>query len=364
MKFLYFIYIAVIINSQPVYSQLASGYFPQQSGFTWKYELTPLDSLNNPVDLQTFFRADSFAATDDFQGELANIVVSKTGTIDLIHSLPYTDSLFYHFSGAVGNEYLRIGNLELVLTALDSIISDSAFSFVDMFKSLENWYSVYKFDAGVNQSYSLISVDTTISFNNINFPLRFDLRATRFEDDTLDTEIGTFVCKRFFVERGVSFLIIYPPLPPIPIPIAFFNDTVWIAPENWMVKKVMPATEINLALITGDTLFVPGLQTRIISDITGIENSEILPSNFLLSQNYPNPFNPSTKIQFQITESGLTHLKVFDLLGNEIYNLLNRELAAGEYEVEFDAGSLPSGVYFYQLKTTNNISTKKMVLIK
>ncbi|MCW9097465.1 MAG: aryl-sulfate sulfotransferase, partial [Ignavibacteriaceae bacterium] len=86
--------------------------------------------------------------------------------------------------------------------------------------------------------------------------------------------------------------------------------------------------------------------------------------NYYLSQNYPNPFNPTTKIRYEIPELSFITMKVFDVLGNEIATLVNEEKPAGKYEVEFNASTLPSGVYFYQLKAGKFIKTKKMVLLK
>jgi hypothetical protein len=103
----------------------------------------------------------------------------------------------------------------------------------------------------------------------------------------------------------------------------------------------------------------------------GINKVEEEPSpiGYYLSQNYPNPFNPSTKIDFRIEEFGFVTLKVYDVLGNEISTLVNEEMSAGDYEVVFNVdtnrdASLPSGVYFYQLKAGNYIETKKMILAK
>ncbi|MBE0570689.1 MAG: T9SS type A sorting domain-containing protein [Ignavibacteriaceae bacterium] len=85
------------------------------------------------------------------------------------------------------------------------------------------------------------------------------------------------------------------------------------------------------------------------------EKNEMNPKYFTLSQNYPNPFNPSTKIKFTISSVETTRrvvfttLKVYDVLGNEVVTLVNEELAAGEYEVEFDGSKLTSGIYFYKL---------------
>jgi hypothetical protein len=86
--------------------------------------------------------------------------------------------------------------------------------------------------------------------------------------------------------------------------------------------------------------------------------------NYKLEQNYPNPFNPTTNIRFQIPESGMVTLKVYNILGKEVATLVKEERSAGSYEVEFDASSLPSGVYFYQLKAGSFIKTNKMILLK
>ncbi|GMU95273.1 T9SS type A sorting domain-containing protein [Ignavibacterium album] len=102
----------------------------------------------------------------------------------------------------------------------------------------------------------------------------------------------------------------------------------------------------------------------------GVEDYNPVITDFALYQNYPNPFNPSTKIRWQSPVGSWQTLKVFDVLGNEITTLVNEYRDAGKYEIEFPGAatghglSLPSGVYFYQLKADNYIETKKMVLIK
>ena len=93
------------------------------------------------------------------------------------------------------------------------------------------------------------------------------------------------------------------------------------------------------------------------------------PGEFYLSQNYPNPFNPSTRIQYQVSRASNISLKIFDVLGNEIANLVNEYKHAGSYEVEFSTAetkigvSLPSGVYFYRLRAGDFVETKKMILL-
>ena len=91
---------------------------------------------------------------------------------------------------------------------------------------------------------------------------------------------------------------------------------------------------------------------------------EITPSTFSFNQNYPNPFNPVTTINYQIPNDGFVTLKVFDILGKEIANLVNHNKEAGYYTVAFDASKLPSGVYIYILQSGEFVSSKKMLLIK
>ncbi len=103
----------------------------------------------------------------------------------------------------------------------------------------------------------------------------------------------------------------------------------------------------------------------------GKENSQI-PNEFELSQNYPNPFNPSTTFRYSIPTQSKVVIKVYDILGSEIVTLMDEEKSVGTYELTWNAASLPSGVYFYQLRAVDPstssgqgfISTKKMLMLK
>jgi photosystem II stability/assembly factor-like uncharacterized protein len=86
--------------------------------------------------------------------------------------------------------------------------------------------------------------------------------------------------------------------------------------------------------------------------------------NYALEQNYPNPFNPSTKITYVTKDQGFVSLKIYNILGNEVAELINGEVEAGNHEVTFDASGLSSGVYFYTLTTGNFTATKKMMMMK
>ena len=90
----------------------------------------------------------------------------------------------------------------------------------------------------------------------------------------------------------------------------------------------------------------------------------VLPTSFSLAQNYPNPFNPITMIRYSVSEKSDVTLKIFNLLGKEIELLTYETKEAGTYEAVWNADGLPSGVYFYQLKTENYVEVKKMILMK
>lgn len=89
-----------------------------------------------------------------------------------------------------------------------------------------------------------------------------------------------------------------------------------------------------------------------------------IPKSFSLSQNYPNPFNPVTNIKFSMPKSGAVTLKVYDIMGREVAELVNEVKPAGNYLVDFNASHLSSGVYFYRIQTQDFTEVRKMVLVK
>ncbi len=100
-------------------------------------------------------------------------------------------------------------------------------------------------------------------------------------------------------------------------------------------------------------------------NVTSIESAAFdIPTKFELQQNFPNPFNPSTKISFALPASGLVKLSVYNVLGEEVATLVNRELTAGVYEYTFDARNLGSGIYFYKIQSGSFTDVRRMTLIK
>jgi hypothetical protein len=111
--------------------------------------------------------------------------------------------------------------------------------------------------------------------------------------------------------------------------------------------------------------FAQSVWRRAYTDIIGIRNiSTEVPSEFSLEQNYPNPFNPVTKINFSIPKASFVSLKIFNVTGREVAELVNSELKAGVYESEFNAANLSSGIYFCRFNAGNFTDIKKLMLIK
>lgn len=97
---------------------------------------------------------------------------------------------------------------------------------------------------------------------------------------------------------------------------------------------------------------------------TNVDNLIEAPTWFALEQNYPNPFNPSTKIRFTIPVGCRVSIKVYNILGKLVDNLVDRYVAPGTYEVVFSPIDLPSGIYFYTLVTNEFRGTRKLILMK
>ncbi|MDR9415799.1 MAG: CotH kinase family protein [Gracilimonas sp.] len=98
--------------------------------------------------------------------------------------------------------------------------------------------------------------------------------------------------------------------------------------------------------------------------INSNESKGETPNTFSLDQNYPNPFNPTTNISFNLADAGQVKLSVYNMLGQEVYKLLNERMNSGAHSITFDARDLPSGVYIYRLTSERRSETKKMTLLK
>ena len=125
---------------------------------------------------------------------------------------------------------------------------------------------------------------------------------------------------------------------------------------------------VRIWAVTIDTTFNSGGRILTYVDrigvLTGVKEQATLPNEFMLSQNYPNPFNPATTIRYTLPRSGEVTLKIFNLAGQEMATLVNRQQEAGEHSIQWYAEKLPSGVYMYRLQAGRLVETKKMILMR
>ncbi len=108
-----------------------------------------------------------------------------------------------------------------------------------------------------------------------------------------------------------------------------------------------------------------GMTGSITATLVNIEqNPNVVPIQFTLHPNYPNPFNPSTTIRYALPKSGRTTLTIYNSLGQPVVTLIDRYMTVGSYATTFNAGALPTGIYFYRLESAGATASRKMILIK
>ncbi|MBS1494683.1 MAG: T9SS type A sorting domain-containing protein [Bacteroidetes bacterium] len=138
------------------------------------------------------------------------------------------------------------------------------------------------------------------------------------------------------------------------------NGVNWINQLSGFTGTVFMKDSVNgICYGSNGKIFITGT-----GGVTNIISGNGMPNAFSLSQNYPNPFNPSTIISYQLAINSFVQFKIYNALGNEVQTLVNKKQNAGSYSVDFNATSLPSGIYFYKLVTEKFSETKKMILIK
>ena len=142
-----------------------------------------------------------------------------------------------------------------------------------------------------------------------------------------------------------------------PVQQKYVADIVYLADLNTGVSIFSGGGVATNNPIMYDAFTIPDVPV-------GITDGNQIVRSFNLNQNYPNPFNPSTKIDYALPEKSNVSLKVFDMLGREVANLVNSTEEAGNHSVNFNASKLASGLYIYTLKAGNNLMSKKMMLLK
>lgn len=257
----------------------------------------------------------------------------------------------------------------------------------------EKRHTIYGFDANVN---------TAIKMNNGNFLIAGTTGDTTYTYSTayfmrLDSSGVPFYIKRFLVNKNEYFETINILNPNKYLVVTYRDSTFYISSSKVLITDSLgniirqqlftvnnPAGYITLKtsmsagngdLIFGGyseltnndraDIFVARTDSLLnVPPISVIQINNNIPTMSQLFPAYPNPFNPSTNIKFDITESGIVKLTVYDILGKALALLVNKGLNPGSYEVKFDATNFASGIYFYSLESGSFRETKKMLLIK
>ncbi|MCX6168503.1 MAG: glycosyl hydrolase [Ignavibacteriales bacterium] len=136
--------------------------------------------------------------------------------------------------------------------------------------------------------------------------------------------------------------------------VAKTEGTVW---TDWRINSSDAALKAYQDYIA-DPYFLSTISA------TNVDEDNQLPTEFILKQNYPNPFNPSTNVQYSISEPSHVTLKIYDLLGREVMQLVNKYQDPGNYTVNFNASKLSTGIYIYTLSSGIHSKSKKLMLLK
>ncbi|MCX8010186.1 MAG: T9SS type A sorting domain-containing protein, partial [Ignavibacteria bacterium] len=129
--------------------------------------------------------------------------------------------------------------------------------------------------------------------------------------------------------------------------------------EQIKLKDKVNGKFVNIKLNSGDEVAI----TNPALNVLQIENLE-LPKHFALFQNSPHPFNPKTVLKFALPIKSNVKITIYNITGESITNLLDKELEAGYHEINFDASNLPSGIYIYTMTTNSFYKSMKMAVIK
>lgn len=162
-------------------------------------------------------------------------------------------------------------------------------------------------------------------------------------------------CDTLIIETG-SIIKKYPPSDIAQITFSGI-DTMII--ETMGINKKYPVSDIAQITFSGTST----MNEDELSKINSILNA------FTLNQNYPNPFNPTTNISYMLPERGIAQVRVYDINGRLVKEILSATQAAGEHKVTWDSKnnegySVASGIYFYQVQFKNSVLTKKMIYLK
>lgn len=373
---------AQIVNySPPVFSKTQAGGGADAFGHVW----TDSDDPNGPV----------YNWIDISDGSGTQIPISGSNMISNVISLgfsfPFYDSNYSYlrvctngwisfttFSTAYNNTDLPdpIAPKGLIAPLWDNLIfqtGSAAFYRKDLDKFIIQWDEVYSVSGFGSYTFEMIIYDNgdiVIQYENLNsidhsYTVGIqngnasDGFAIAFNEAYLHNDLAIKILRKSWVSVTPAFGQIIPG----------GNESIQVRfkTENFPEGNYWAGLEINNNDPDESTILIP--IHMMVSGMVGLsDQAEIIPNEIRLLQNYPNPFNPSTTISFQIPEKSLVRMTVYNPLGQVVKILLDKELNTGEYQIIWDSTnqfgqSVPSGIYFYELRVDEFSKIKKMILL-
>ncbi len=252
--------------------------------------------------------------------------------------------------------------VEFIYNIGDILVADSVISFIEHPDTL-SYSSAEELNSAVKSSDFYLSPNTNLFFSNFYYVNNKDFADTSLTENDIvsfkaelvrsinEEVVGTFDNITYYKNNLDDY-----------DNIDYEVDLTSIEAGDYylrLVTAVQGSAGYNLSDIQNDVFNLEKKNYQKV-DFKGSE----LPATYSLEQNYPNPFNPSTTINYQLPQNGFVTLKIYDILGKEVATLVNEQKNQGRYSVDFDASRLASGVYIYQLRANDYMSSKKMLLLK
>jgi hypothetical protein len=348
------ILVLLLSLSFSTYAQNASDYFPSTPGFKWYYKTVPCDSLNIPQDAFSLVSIDSFAVNQDYIGKSANIIISKNGPKESVLNKSFSDTDY------VFQESTNIWTYMSYFPGTDTLDPG-------LFNDFNGWFSVYRLAQPTTTPYTIYSHDTLVNFDGTNTTLTHLVTAKRIPDQTISTALGNLLCKKFILNFSIRAKVSF-----LTVTILSMMDTVYLAPGNYIVRDIIPSTNVDLSFFNQGAFFIPGSKMDIQAPplILNVNNEKGSPVQFTLFQNYPNPFNPSTIIKYFIPSESYVRINIYNSIGQDVKELVSEVQHSGFHDLNFSSSSLSSGIYFYTVFANstdgkqNFSNTKKMILLK
>jgi YVTN family beta-propeller protein len=359
-------------------------FITEQGGFGGQGKIYRMDSTGLVLSSQPFGTNPYSIAVQNNKvyvtnGPVSKVMVLNPATLSTIKEitvgvypqeiLGYQNKVFVCNTSVFGGA--RDSSVAVINTLTDSVIGRIYFPYEPTSLAISNdgklLVSCYSFDGKIYKIdiNTLQIVDTYILPHGFDKDMAVDKNSDNVYYINFDNNI-----ERFNLSTRTSSVIITNPSPFSSFYYGYNFDYTNNKHFVLDAKNFSVSGSLKIYGLEGnlEQTFTTGVAPRrVIFDKTSTVNvkfiSEVV-NGYELKQNYPNPFNPSTTIRFSIPKNDFVSLKVFNVNGREVENLINENKIAGSYEINFNASNLSSGVYFYRLNTSSFSSIMKMTLVK